>query len=263
MEEILEGETLAEVSAWADDVRRDRRETGPFHYVNVDPTLATLTPADLQQANGNVYMAVVGYAGVLTNTTASTAQRQEALKFFVHFVGDLHQPLHCGYAEDRGGNSVQGLYFGDATNLHSVWDSKILDQAYGRFGREEVLANIISKFTAEEIDFWAQDYNLIEWISESKALLLDDFYPTEPSKPFVFADEYQQRHIATVEKRIAQGGLRLAATLNLLLAEDPKFPFEPLTIPLPIANPETTAIMPPLFNAVAEHDRGTSVTVGK
>lgn len=254
VKEILGDETLAEVASWADDVRRDRRETAPFHYVNIDPSVKTLTATALEQEQGNVYMAVVGYAGALSNTNATPTERQEALKFYVHFLGDLHQPLHCGYAEDRGGNSVQGTYFGDATNLHSVWDSKILDRQFGNQEQAAVIEELMAKFSPEQIATWGKDYDLKAWIAESKDLLLHDFYPEPPSGPFVFAEEYQTRHIGTVEERLVQGGMRLAATLNLMLANEPQFPFEPLTIPLPIANPDSTAIMPPLFKGVEAND---------
>lgn len=245
---ILDGEQLSDVAVWADEIRSERRETSPFHYINFEPGNLSPSPEYYEIEKGNVYMAVVGYSAILTNPNAPAQDRAEALKYVVHFIGDLHQPLHCGYEHDRGGNTVEGMFFADATNLHRMWDSQILEHRYRGTDYPALTATLLAAFPEEERAAWENEREIKVWMRESAELLTVDFYPTLGADGrFTLGEEYQARHIGTVEKRLVQGGLRLAATLNTLLGEEPQFPFEPLKTPLPIGNAEFAVIVPPLF----------------
>ena len=120
---------FAESCVWADRVRRTtHRHTASYHYVNIPPDRSGF---DMERDCSHperrcVTWAVRRYAEVLHDRTASRETRGEALKFLAHFVGDIHQPLHAGYADDLGGNRVAVNFFGDARNLHSVWDGAIV-----------------------------------------------------------------------------------------------------------------------------------------
>src|SRR5262249_30504658 len=126
--------TLADVSTWADYVRLQRRETGPWHYVNI-PIRHQLNATEAYDKERDcpldncVVAQILKFEAVLKEKTALPVQRLEALKFLVHFIADIHQPLHCSDNHDRGGNDLRYEYSGNPTNLHAVWDTGILAPA--------------------------------------------------------------------------------------------------------------------------------------
>ena len=121
------GQTLESIAAWADEIRRDRKETGPWHYIDI-PTGATrgdwskYCPDDICIAT-----VIVKMEQTLVDAAASREQRDEALRFLVHFVGDMHQPLHAGERQDHGGNLVKVRFEGQPLSLHAAWDGKLLE----------------------------------------------------------------------------------------------------------------------------------------
>ena len=124
MNDLL-GVSMAEVSTWADEVRGQRRETGPWHYINIPIDAPHTRSADFCSKEGCVVSKIDDLVEIL-HTSNDRAERAEALKFLIHFVGDMHQPLHCGDRKDRGGNDTKVNYFGQAYNLHRLWDSDLL-----------------------------------------------------------------------------------------------------------------------------------------
>ena len=130
IELILGEEDLAEASTSSDEERSNpnhfwQREAGAYHYVTV-PEGQTY-PAVGPPKEGDALSALDRFAATVRNPTASHEDKALALRFIVHIVGDVHQPLHAGKGDDRGGNDVQVHWFGEATNLHSVWDSKMIE----------------------------------------------------------------------------------------------------------------------------------------
>lgn len=120
--------TLAAVATWADQMREQPgwEWTAPMHYVKfITDGCREVRPEDCRDGLC-VYGAVDRYRSQLADRSLSRRQRAEALKFVVHFVGDIHQPLHTGYREDRGGNQFQINLDGKGTNLHAVWDRELL-----------------------------------------------------------------------------------------------------------------------------------------
>ncbi|NQU49407.1 MAG: S1/P1 nuclease, partial [Planctomycetes bacterium] len=117
---ILEGKRMSTVSSWADVVRSQRGEHGD-HYLNVPRTAHEV---DLSRdANGgkNVVSAIQNNAQPLLDPQATPTLRKEALQYLIHYVGDVHQPLHISFADDKGGNSIKVKAFGESSNLHAVW----------------------------------------------------------------------------------------------------------------------------------------------
>jgi len=136
---LLEGTPLPDVASWADDVRKERPETSRWHYVDI-PYEATSYDAardcQLTDHGDCVIAEIVRAEKMLGDTSQSEADRAEALKFLIHFLGDMHQPLHCAERKDpvtgkgdRGGNDVHLSFFGTPTNLHAVWDSGLIERA--------------------------------------------------------------------------------------------------------------------------------------
>ena len=113
-----------------DQIRRDRAATGPWHYVDIPIDKPHLDMARDCPKGDCVIAKIEEFQKVVVDPAATPVQRKEALMFLVHFVGDMHQPLHCSDNKDKGGNDVKLDFFGRPSNLHSVWDSGLL----GRIG---------------------------------------------------------------------------------------------------------------------------------
>jgi hypothetical protein len=124
----------AAVASGADNVRREREETRPWHYVDVPVEAKGFEEQRDGRHGNNVIDQIDHFAKVLAERKASRADRVDALKFLVHFVGDLHQPLHCAERnQDKGGNGRLVFFLNQqrAINLHSVWDTSAAHPRYG------------------------------------------------------------------------------------------------------------------------------------
>ena len=209
---LLGPDRLTYVGTWADDIRSDpawaKAET--WHWVTIQP--GQTYAESKKNPTGDVIEAIARFERILADPTAPRIERQQALKWLVHLVGDMHQPLHVGRGDDRGGNDVMVLWFGEPSNLHSVWDS-------GLIGRAELssieLAEKVDVATPEEVKAWRSSSPL-EWAAESSALL-DEVYVLGDRR---LSWRYVFEHWQTVEKRIAQAGVRLAAILDRALGPD-------------------------------------------
>ncbi len=126
----LEGRSeLDEISAWADEARLKMPDTAPWHFVNI-PLQENRYRAERDCRDNNCVVAkIVEFSQRLADTGVADSERLAALKWLVHFVGDIHQPLHAEDNQDRGGNDVLLALHGKSTNLHSIWDAAILEQA--------------------------------------------------------------------------------------------------------------------------------------
>src|SRR5438270_9781652 len=131
VQSLLGSETLEQVSTWADEIRSDPayKNAAPWHYINL-PLGLTRQQFDKEvtgMTSPNVYEALLRMEHDLTAPGTSREQKVVALKFIVHFVGDIHQPMHVSRAEDQGGNKIQVNYEGKGTNLHALWDSRLIE----------------------------------------------------------------------------------------------------------------------------------------
>jgi hypothetical protein len=218
VKELLGAASLADVSTWADEVRNqsDYRHTGSWHFLNLPPGLSF--PEFEKQVKGesgeNVYSAILVQESILTSKGTSRQQKAEALKFIVHFVGDLHQPMHISRAEDKGGNTIQLNYEGQGTNLHSLWDTKLLEHEGLSY---EQLAVKYDHANPDQIRQWQND-PLIKWIWESYEVSSRLYAEVDLMKGRSIDEGYYQAHIAIIRKRIEQAGIRLAGLLNQLFA---------------------------------------------
>jgi len=216
--ELLGSETLADVSTWADEVRGkpEYKQTGPWHYVNLPMGLSF---AEFQKrvegmSEENVYSALEKMEKEVVDPATPREKKVEALKFIVHFVGDLHQPMHVSRAEDKGGNTVQLNFNGSGTNLHAVWDSKLIDRL--GLGYEQLAAKV-DHATPAQIGQWQKD-PMIRWMWESYEVTEKLYAEVDAMKSRAIDDKYYEEHIATVEQRLEQAGVRLAGVLNRLFA---------------------------------------------
>jgi hypothetical protein len=208
---ILGNETLAEASTWADEMRSSpepfwQATANPWHYVTV-PTGRSYADVGAP-AEGDAVTALAGFAATLRDPHASREEKQRALRFTVHIIGDLHQPLHAGNGEDRGGNDIRVTFFRETTNLHAVWDSGLIDRR--QLSYTEYSAFLTRRITPTVRRQWSEPDPLV-WIAESAAIR-DTIYPASTELSWDYA--YQNREI--VDTRLMQGGVRMAAYLNAL-----------------------------------------------
>ncbi len=236
--ELLGGKSLGEMSTWADKVRPDRPETAPLHYLNFPAELDRPRAEDLAIPEGNVYTAVTGYAARLEDESLPPHERTEALLFLIHFVEDLHQPLHCGLAADLGGNKVRvAMEDGGESNLHRVWDSGILRQV-GETSETGYAEKLLSEAPPERIAELAANMNVVEWVVESRMTMNARAYELGAGNPPLVSDEYLRTNLPVVEERLLAAGVRLGALLNALLDEG-RYPLIGESEVFPAQTPET------------------------
>ena len=207
---LIGPETLAQVSTWPDEIRSNpewKRAT-PWHFLSIDDG-ETLETTQRDPA-GDALEAMQRFEGVLRDPQATPQAKGEALRFLVHFVGDVHQPLHVGRRADRGGNSIEAVWFAEKTNLHSVWDGQLIENEKLSFSE---FAAFIDHPTLEEIKTW-QGSTYADWILESKALR-DRVYRIGDGK---LGFQYAYDNIPVVKRRLLQAGVRLAGVLNAIFA---------------------------------------------
>lgn len=232
---LLDGGSIVDVASWADSVRRDRKETAPLHYVNFDADATAPTPTDLADADGNVYVGILGYSDRLADATLPPEDRAEALKFLVHFVGDLHQPLHCGRGDDLGGNKVRVKFRGENYNLHSTWDSAILGIVPDT--DEQRAARLLAQADPADRVRIRSSFDVTAWIAESRAIVSERAYDLPQAAPDAepdLGDAYAAENLPVAERRLLQAGIRLGALLDVVLTNGRSpLPQPPVPFPLP------------------------------
>lgn len=211
--QLLGNESMADVASWADEIlgHADYKQTASQHYINVP--LGLSHDAFVQNVTSqpqNVYTALQHNADVLRDTKSTATQKAEALKFVIHFVGDMHQPMHVSRAGDKGGNTIQVRYDGKGTNLHALWDSKLLQHG----GMDDMqLAAQYDKISSGEIMQW-QKTPVIDWAWESYQLSTQLYADVEKPNGNMIDDAYYQKYMPVIQQRISQAGIRLAGLLN-------------------------------------------------
>ncbi len=213
------GQSIADVSTWADEVRRDYPESGPWHYINIPITEPAYDPKFVP-AEGCVITKIEDFRKILADPNATRPERAKALKFLIHFVQDMHQPVHVGHRADRGGNDTQVQFFGQGSNLHRVWDSGLIDQANRT--EAEWVDRIAKSITPEQAAAWSRG-GPPEWATESleaaKVAYLTPPLNAELKKGAKLDQPYQDANLPTAERRLAQAGVRLAWILNTAFPE--------------------------------------------
>jgi len=236
IEQILgPGESLDEAATWPDDMRADpspfwQKTASPWHYVTLNGVAYDHAPPE-----GDALEALTRFSKMLQDPNTNLADKQLALRFVVHLVGDLHQPLHAGKCCDKGGNDVKVTWMGKPTNLHAAWDSSIVDEEQLSFS--ELAAKLERHISPTDVIAWS-DVNPRDWVTES-AELRDRVYPTAADMPKPVKGKKRRKHqpvlpdlsysyvyrfMPVMERRLSQAGVRLAAYLNAIFAEPQPVP---------------------------------------
>jgi hypothetical protein len=211
---LLGKETLADVANWADWIKSDAnwRHANPWHYISIadDKKLSETQRAE----EGDIAQAIERFTVELKNKKLSNEKRREALAFLVHLIGDLHMPLHVGRKEDAGGNKISLKWFGRKTNLHEIWDEKIIEME--KMSYRDYAAWIDKASTSDEKKWRATDLSV--WMQESQDLReLVYSFPKEKKLPPYWEYEYRYRTYLVLNQRLLQAGVRLAAHLEKIL----------------------------------------------
>ena len=204
--------TLADVATWADDVRDERPETRAWHYINIPPAATDLRPQRDCPGSNCVSDKIREFVGIARLAIRKKSEVSEAVKYLIHLVGDLHQPLHAGFAEDKGGNQIPVIIEGRESNLHSIWDSTILR----RLGSDEaeIAQHLNQGITTLQKKQW-QKGRPREWAWESHLLAVRVAYGALPAgSPKTLEDHYLAQAAAVSEEQLAKAGIRLAAVIN-------------------------------------------------
>ncbi len=213
---LLSGQSLAQVSTWADQVREQRPATGPWHYVNI-PIWESRYRPDFCPKAGCVIGTLETQEKILADHSASRADRAEALRWVVHLVGDLHAPLHAGDRGDRGGNDIRVDLDGRQTNLHAAWDSGLLNVMQRR---EEELVNILAHRIERRGDLrQIRAGTISEWAMESHDRARDVVYGL--LAPTLILDvAYRISAAPVIEDQLLRASVRLAWLIEQALGED-------------------------------------------
>jgi hypothetical protein len=245
---------MADSSTWADDFRTQHPETGPWHYIDIP--LGT-TQRDIEKfcepREGCVTRAIADQLAILRSSEIDPRKKADALRFLIHFVGDLHQPLHATTNNDQGGNCVPVAYFDAlpqlrnpqtetyAPNLHGIWDVNILARATTGKTVDQVASDLDQSFQVKIAHWQKGSADIDAWAWESYQLAAKKVYgklpvriPVEAPQPVMscaddnhvsmrmlkldeqIADPYQNMAAPVVRQQVAKAAARLALVLNRL-----------------------------------------------
>jgi hypothetical protein len=245
-------DAFVDSSTWADDERNVLPETGPWHFIDIPRGAPESSISeDCPPATGCVTSALTAHLGILRDSGATPQARADALRFLIHFVGDIHQPLHDTTNNDRGGNCVPVAFFDRAPretnptqesytpNLHEVWDSEIIKRFLDAQTPKQAASELDLAFRAEIPAWQSEPSDFTSWAWESHQLAEGTVYGRLPNKIAIetprpvnrcgdddhistrmlelnekLGTEYQDAAAPVVREQLAKAGIRLAALLN-------------------------------------------------
>ena len=208
IKELLNGQSLALVSNFADEIKADGRYSkfSAWHYVNI-PAGKEYTEVD-PSPYGDLVVGIQECIEMVKNTSTTREDKVFYLKLLIHLVSDLHQPMHVGRMEDKGGNDIQVQWFGRGSNLHKIWDANMIDD-YGMSYTE--LANTLPQLSKKEKK-GIQQGNIYNWVEESQELANELYGSVTVGEKVGY--QYSYKYWGTVEDQLQKSGLRLAKVLN-------------------------------------------------
>lgn len=209
---ILGNETLAMSANWADFVKSDNKYNylSTWHYVNFPAGLGETEVQNLLKTDTatDAYTKIQFLVKELKQKSLAKEKKVMYLRLLVHFIGDIHQPFHAGHAEDKGGNDIKVTWFGKSSNLHSIWDSELVEQQQLSYTE---YAKSINFCSSKQRISWQND-PLSKWISESYQIAEKVYANVTPGDKLGYRHNYE--YIEIVNKQLLKGGIRLAGLLN-------------------------------------------------
>jgi hypothetical protein len=208
--ELLNGQSLALIATFGDDIKSDRRydKFYTWHYINM--------PFDVKyeesekNSKGDLVSGIAICKKFIQDKNTSKEERIFYLKLLVHLIGDLHQPMHVGRAEDKGGNTIQVQWFNNGSNLHAVWDSKMINHYNMTYSELAKNSDKISKEQVKNL----QKGTISDWANETHQLAIKVYSSAEIGENLRY--EYMYKNFGLVRSQLQKGGIRLAKVLNEL-----------------------------------------------
>lgn len=210
LEKILTSEGLAMISTFADEIKSDKKYDiyGTWHYVNYNE--GETYESSQKNAKGDLIVGIAKCKEVISSPNSSIEEKVFYLKLLVHLIGDLHQPLHIGRSEDRGGNSIRLKWFRDNTNLHSVWDTKMIESYNMTYSELALNLDTFSKQQVKDL----QSGSVLDWVNETRILTMKVYNSAKAEENLSY--RYMYDYFDSVKVQLQKGGLRLAKVLNEL-----------------------------------------------
>lgn len=201
---ILNGQSLALVSTWADEMRSNPKfkKYAPWHYVNMP--LDENYHESNKNPKGDIIQAINKCIEVLKEKNSTQEMKSFHLKYLVHLIGDIHQPLHVGRFEDRGGNDIKLNFLGNNSNLHSVWDTRIIE--YFTVDYKSLANELMGKKKVQV------SLNPIDWTNESQQEV-KKIYSKIIGVDTISLD-YVNKNFPLIKNQLHKAGLTLANILN-------------------------------------------------
>jgi len=212
LSKLIGKEALAWWSNWPDFIKSDStwNHASPWHYVDLPGHMEKekFIEALKNLPGKNLYTQIPALMAELKDKSLSLEKRRVALYFLIHLVGDLHQPLHVGRDEDAGGNKIVVYWFEKKTNLHTLWDSMLIE--FQQYSYTEY-AKLLDIAEPGQVKAW-QSSSLEDWFYESHVLsdVIYDASPKEAKLGYKYNYQFQQ----TLNEQLLKAGVRLAALLN-------------------------------------------------
>ncbi|TLX48278.1 S1/P1 Nuclease [Pseudoalteromonas phenolica] len=223
LQPLLAGSSLAQISTWPDEMRSNpehfwRKESGKWHYINIKDAKKmhqyVNTSIDSRDKVAHILDGIYYSINILKSNKSDLESRKFALSFLVHLVGDSHQPFHAGRSEDRGGNLIKVSFFGKETNLHSTWDTHLIENENLSFTE---FADFIKTSNKKTIKAYLNSQPA-DWLVESNKISHRVYGENETKLSY----GYVYKHMPVVKKRLSQGGIRLAGLLNQIFDSNAK-----------------------------------------
>lgn len=208
IDKILQGESLAFVSTYGDEIKSDSRykKFYSWHYVNF-PFNTKYEDSNINP-KGDIVSGINNCIAILKNKNTNREDQVFYLKFLVHLIGDLHQPMHVGRSEDKGGNDIQVRWHNKGSNLHRVWDSNMIE-SWGMSYTE--LANNAKNLNKQQIQA-IQKGSILNWTYETQKLAIRVYGSAKKGEKLGY--KYSYDHFDTVRTQLQKSGIRLAQILN-------------------------------------------------
>jgi len=207
---ILAGQSMAAASTWADDIKNQRPQTKPVHFVNIPLEATSYDPTASQCGTGHCIIAELQRdRQVLTDSGSTDVERAEALRFLIHLIGDLHQPLHVADHNDHGGNDRNVMLRGEWFDLHQVWDGELIktmslnEEAYFQRLKKEMDSLNLSEFERGTI---------VDWAMEGHSIAKEHAYHIPQGSHL--GQPYVDENLPLVDLALIKAGVRLAKVLN-------------------------------------------------
>ena len=213
---LLGGETMMIHDAnWADEIKDLRRDTGRWHYVDIPLGAPGYDKRRDCARDICVVAQIENDLAVLSDHHAGPGARADALRFLIHFVADVHQPLHAADNGDRGGNDVHVSIGRERANLHKVWDVDVVQGL--SFDTGAVASGLERGMTPAQRKAWAAG-TPAGWANEAHAIARNEIYPPLGERRSVrLPRDYAWREAQVTREQLAKAGVRLAWVLNSTL----------------------------------------------